>query len=157
MIKLPKTAAREEEKKRCKEKEDIIVVAQDNTGGPRVYKLEKKWQRENKEQKRIGARRNSENSRPAGKRPGSHHKSLQMQMGASERPRKTHFVPVLQATDCTRQERRKTNGRTDGRTDTPGRRTKLNSVRNESLIAIRRLKTGVHILSNDGSYGGELN
>jgi hypothetical protein len=52
MIKLPKTAAREEEKKRCKEKEDIIVVAQDNTRGPRVYKLEKKCQRENKEQKK---------------------------------------------------------------------------------------------------------
>ncbi|CAK9880018.1 unnamed protein product [Sphagnum jensenii] len=86
MITLPKTAAREEEEeKRCKEKEDIIVVAQDNTGGPRVYKLEKKWHKENKAQKRIGARRNSENSRPAGKQPGSHHKSLQMQMGASDR------------------------------------------------------------------------
>lgn len=88
MITLPKTAAREEEEEeetRCKEKEDIIVVAQDNTGGPRVYKLEKKWHKENKAQKRIGARRNSENSRPAGKQPGSHHKSLQMQMGASDR------------------------------------------------------------------------
>ncbi len=76
--------------------------------------FKKKWHREKKAQKRIGARRNSENSRPAGKQPGSHHKSLQMQMGASEQ-RKTHFVPELQATDCTRQERRKTNER-DGRT-----------------------------------------
>ncbi|CAM6059093.1 unnamed protein product [Sphagnum tenellum] len=151
MITLPKTAAREEEEKRCKEKEHIIVVAQDNTGGPRVQKLGKKNSIEKTRRKKGSVRGGIPRTRALqASNPDRIKSRCKCKWErATERARKTHFVPVLQATDCTRQERRKTNERTDAL----GRRTK----RNGSLIAIRRLKSGVHILSNDGSYGGELN
>jgi superfamily I DNA and RNA helicase len=116
MITLPKTAAREEEEeKRCKEEEDIIVVAQDNTGGPRVYKLEKKMAK-----RKQGAEEDRCEEEFRELAPCRQATRIASQVAAnangSERAIKTHFVPVLQATDCTRQERRKTNGRTDGRT-----------------------------------------
>jgi len=129
MITLPKTAAHEEEEKRSKEKEDIIVVAQDNTGGPRVYKLFFKNGIEKKRRRKGSVRGGIPRTRALqASNPDRSTSRCKCKWERASKEKHTLFRNCKRLTALVRRDGKRTNG-----TDALGRRTKLNSIRNERV------------------------